>query len=280
MASISVPCPKCSVVAPRGAWRHQPRPMVSVSKPRTPLLAGSARFTLLKESNRSHSLILKAQVQEVAVESSSRSSPMASIKPGDLSSKDEEAACREESSSQAAVPDSTISAYIAEASNLVKLVDSKDITELQLKRKDFELIIRKKEAIPQPAPAPVMMQSPQAVLLPQAPVSHATPPPAAASPSPAAPAPALPPATKGGSKSSLPPLKCPMAGTFYRCPGPGEPPFVKVGDKVQKGQVVCIIEAMKLMNEIEADQSGTVVEILAEDGKPVSVDMPLLIIQP
>nr|XP_010936328.1 biotin carboxyl carrier protein of acetyl-CoA carboxylase, chloroplastic [Elaeis guineensis] len=281
MASISVPCPKCSVVAPHGAWRHQPRPMVSVSKPRTPLLAGSARFTLLKGSNRSHSLILKAQVQEVAVESSASSSPMASIKPGDLSSKDEEAACREESASQAAVQDSMISAYIAEASKLVKLVDSKDITELQLKRKDFELIIRKKEAIPQPAPvAPVMMQSPQAVLLPQPPVSHAAPPPAAASPSPATQAPALPPATKGGSKSSLAPLKCPMAGTFYRCPAPGEPPFVKVGDKVQKGQVVCIIEAMKLMNEIEADQSGTVVDILAEDGKPVSVDTPLLIIQP
>ncbi|XP_042445268.1 biotin carboxyl carrier protein of acetyl-CoA carboxylase, chloroplastic-like isoform X2 [Zingiber officinale] len=96
----------------------------------------------------------------------------------------------------------------------------------------------------------------------------------------AAPAPALPPPSTAGSKSSIPPLKCPMAGTFYRCPAPGEPPFIKVGDKVQKGQVVCIIEAMKLMNDIEADKSGTVVEILAEDGKPVSVDMPLLVIQP
>ncbi|XP_038983462.1 biotin carboxyl carrier protein of acetyl-CoA carboxylase, chloroplastic [Phoenix dactylifera] len=281
MAPISVPCPKCSVIAPHGAWRPQPIPMISVSKPRTPLLAGSARFTLLKGSNRSHSPILKAQVQEVAVESSSSSYQMTSTKPGDLSSKDEEAGYQEESASQATVPDSTISAYIAEASKLVKLVDSKDITELQLKQKDFELIIRKKEAIPQQASvAPVMMQPPQAVFLPQPPVSHATPPPAAASPSPAAPAPAFPPATKGGSKSSLPPLKCPMAGTFYQCPAPGEPPFVKIGDKVQKGQVVCIIEAMKLMNEIEADQSGTVVEILAEDGKPVSIDTPLLIIQP
>ncbi|KAE8702696.1 Biotin carboxyl carrier protein of acetyl-CoA carboxylase [Hibiscus syriacus] len=80
------------------------------------------------------------------------------------------------------------------------------------------------------------------------------------------------PAPPKSTKSSLPPLKCPMAGTFYRSPGPGEPPFVKVvGDKVQKGQVVCIIEAMKL-NEIEADQSGTIVEILVEDGKAVGVD--------
>ncbi|KAK1306487.1 hypothetical protein QJS10_CPA10g01956 [Acorus calamus] len=113
--------------------------------------------------------------------------------------------------------------------------------------------------------------SPQAMLPSQ--------PPLAPAPAPAAPAPALPAPAKSG-KSSLPPLKCPMAGTFYRCSGPGEPPFVKVGDKVQKGQVICIIEAMKLMNEIEADQSGTVIEILAEDGKPVSVDMPLLVIEP
>ncbi|XP_042439953.1 biotin carboxyl carrier protein of acetyl-CoA carboxylase 2, chloroplastic-like [Zingiber officinale] len=63
-----------------------------------------------------------------------------------------------------------------------------------------------------------------------------------------------------------------MTGTFYRNPGPGLPPFVKPGDKVNKGQVLCIIEAMKLMNEIEADQAGTVVEILLiEDGKPVGV---------
>ncbi|XP_019080687.1 biotin carboxyl carrier protein of acetyl-CoA carboxylase 2, chloroplastic isoform X1 [Vitis vinifera] len=94
-------------------------------------------------------------------------------------------------------------------------------------------------------------------------------------------APSLPtPAPAKTSESSHPPLKCPMAGTFYRSPGPGEPPFVMVGDKVQKGQVVCIIEAMKLMNEIEADQSGTITEILAEDGKPVSIDRPLLVIAP
>ncbi|XP_034706420.1 biotin carboxyl carrier protein of acetyl-CoA carboxylase 2, chloroplastic-like isoform X1 [Vitis riparia] len=94
-------------------------------------------------------------------------------------------------------------------------------------------------------------------------------------------APSLPPpAPAKTSESSHPPLKCPMAGTFYRSPGPGEPPFVMVGDKVQKGQVVCIIEAMKLMNEIEADQSGTMTEILAEDGKPVSIDRPLLVIAP
>ncbi|KAL6504009.1 hypothetical protein OROGR_025932 [Orobanche gracilis] len=82
-----------------------------------------------------------------------------------------------------------------------------------------------------------------------------------------------PPALPKAPIASNPPLKCPMAGTFYRSPAPGEPPFVKVGDKVKKGQVLCIIEAMKLINEIEADTSGTLVEILAEDGKPVNIAM-------
>ncbi|CAI9090861.1 OLC1v1025730C1 [Oldenlandia corymbosa var. corymbosa] len=163
-----------------------------------------------------------------------------------------------------------------------RLVDSRDIVELQLKQLDCELLIRKKEALaPPPSPAPIMMAPshyPQ-----HAPPIAAAPPPAPASasaPAPAAaPVPAAAPAAKP-AKSSLPALKCPMAGTFYRSPGPGEPPFVKVGDKVKKGQVLCIVEAMKLMNEIEADQTGTIIDVLAEDGKPVSIDTPLFVIQP
>ncbi|ONK60286.1 uncharacterized protein A4U43_C08F16540 [Asparagus officinalis] len=183
---------------------------------------------------------------------------------------------------QAEVPESVISAFMAEVSDLVKLVDSRDITELQLKQKNCELIIRKKEALPQAAssaPVVMMQPSPQAMYAPQPPGPSIAPQPAAAAAPPAS-APAALPASAKASKSSHPPLKCPMAGTFYRCAAPGEPPFVKVGDKVKKGQVVCIIEAMKLMNEIEADQDGTVVDIIAEDGKPVSVDTPLLVIEP
>nr|CAA62263.1 Biotin carboxyl carrier protein [Brassica napus]prf//2210244C Ac-CoA carboxylase:ISOTYPE=bp3 [Brassica napus] len=120
------------------------------------------------------------------------------------------------------------------------------------------------------------------------PSSMMPPPPMAGLPMPPSPPVSLPapssaPATEKPAtapSSSHPPLKSPMAGTFYRSPGPGEPPFVKVGDKVQKGQVVCIIEAMKLMNEIEAEKSGTITELLAEDGKPVSVDTPLFTIVP
>ncbi|XP_011013397.1 PREDICTED: biotin carboxyl carrier protein of acetyl-CoA carboxylase 1, chloroplastic isoform X4 [Populus euphratica] len=177
----------------------------------------------------------------------------------------------------------SISEFISQVSSLVKLVDSRDIVELQLKQLDCELLIRKKEALPLPPSHSqvVMMHSPPpppAPVMPAAtPAASAAAPAAASSPSPSAISPS--PSSKS-VKSSLPPLKCPMAGTFYRSPAPGEPSFVKVGDKVQKGQVVCIIEAMKLMNEIEADQTGTIVEILAEDGKPVSVDTPLFVIEP
>ncbi|GAB2282211.1 hypothetical protein Dimus_016761 [Dionaea muscipula] len=184
-----------------------------------------------------------------------------------------------ESSSPALASKESINEFLSQVASIVKLVDSRDIVELQLKQLDCELLIRKKEAISlPPSPAPVVMQpSPPTV-------NHyvASPAPAPA-PAPAptvASAPSSTAAVTQPSKSSLPPLKCPMSWTFYRSPAPGEPPFVKVGDKVQKGQVLCIVEAMKLMNEIEADQSGTIVEILAEDAKPIGIDQPLLVIQP
>jgi acetyl-CoA carboxylase biotin carboxyl carrier protein len=69
-----------------------------------------------------------------------------------------------------------------------------------------------------------------------------------------------------------------MVGTFYRSAGPDKEPFVKVGDRVQKGQTICIIEAMKLFNEIEAEISGTVVDILIENAKPVEFDQPLFVV--
>ncbi|MCO5550769.1 hypothetical protein L7F22_004260 [Adiantum nelumboides] len=178
----------------------------------------------------------------------------------------------------AAAKEISISALMADVANLVKLVDSRDIVELELKHLDYELVIRKKEALP-PPPAPPSFATPQMIA--QAPYpayAPPLPPPApAAAPAQASPPPAAPVVSPG---SDLPRILSPMAGTFYKCPAPGEPAFVKVGDKVQKGQVICIVEAMKLMNEIEADQSGTVVEIIAEDGKPVSVDTPLFAIKP
>ena len=72
----------------------------------------------------------------------------------------------------------------------------------------------------------------------------------------------------------------PMVGTFYRSPAPAEPPFVEVGDRIRSGQTVCIIEAMKLMNEIEAEVSGRIIEILVQDGEPVEYGQPLMRINP
>lgn len=74
-------------------------------------------------------------------------------------------------------------------------------------------------------------------------------------------------------------ITSPFVGTFYRAPGPGADPFVEVGQQVKKGDVLCIIEAMKLMNEIEAESAGTVVEILVENGKPIEFDQPLIVLE-
>ena len=74
-------------------------------------------------------------------------------------------------------------------------------------------------------------------------------------------------------------LKSPMVGTFYRSPSPGSPPFVEVGQSVSKGQTLCIIEAMKLLNEIESDASGTIRAVLVENGQPVEYGQPLFIIE-
>ncbi|KAJ4707342.1 Biotin carboxyl carrier protein of acetyl-CoA carboxylase [Melia azedarach] len=283
MVSISVPCPKISLVARAGSTsgqqQHQ-KQMVSFpnsSNPNPSSLSLSSAFSGFQCSNNKQSPVWKvhAKVNEVTAEKPLNSAPAVDPKPQVASSEGKV------ESPETKIPDaSAISAFMKQVSDLVKLVDSRDIVELQMKQSDCELTIRKKEALQQPAPVvnmpPAMPHMMYPTPSPAAPA--AAPAPTPATPAASAPAPALPPPAKPAS--SHPPLKCPMAGTFYRCPAPGEPPFVKVGDKVQKGQIVCIIEAMKLMNEIEADQSGTVTEILVEDGKSVSVDMPLFVIVP
>ncbi len=85
---------------------------------------------------------------------------------------------------------------------------------------------------------------------------------------------------KSDKKTNLQQVESPMVGTFYRAPSPNSKAFVEVGDTVLKGKVVCIIEAMKLMNEIESDVSGKVVEILPQNGKPVEFGEPLILLEP
>ncbi|KAK6148601.1 hypothetical protein DH2020_019513 [Rehmannia glutinosa] len=264
MASFSVPCPKVSpLLAAASSQSAQKRHCVA-SFPRSDSRSNPALMTVAQSQGygRGQSNVFKMRAQ--LNEKTSNASP-ALEKPTIKSENDYE------------IPDaSLISTFMTQLTDLVKLVDSKDIVELQLKQMDCELLIRKKEALPQPAP--VFFQPPPAHHAMQPPQSPPASVPAPVASVPSSPA-SLPPApTK--PKSSHPPFKCPMAGNFYRSPAPGAPPFVKIGDKVKKGQVICIIEAMKLMNEIEADHSGTVTEILADDGKPVSVDTPLFIIEP
>lgn len=277
-SSFSVTSPAAASVTQTSS--HLPLPTTRSRLPRRVSfrLSAKPKLRFLSKPSRSSYPMVKAQSNQVGGGASSNVSAPAKL---DEPSAKEKNASSSSSSADLATEES-ISEFLTQVTTLVKLVDSRDIVELQLKQLDCELVIRKKEALPQPpqSPAPyVMMQQPNQPSY----VQSAPPPPApaAASPAPSStPASSPPPSPPSPAKSSLPTVKSPMAGTFYRSPGPGEPPFIKVGDKVQKGQVLCIVEAMKLMNEIESDQTGTVVDIVAEDGKPVSLDTPLFVVQP
>ena len=145
---------------------------------------------------------------------------------------------------------------------LLTFLSASDIQEFRLQGEDFRLVVRRNW--PSSAPAPQVASA--------APAIAPAPPPAAVAPAPSPPPPS--------SRSDLQPLTAPMVGTFYRSPAPGEPAFVEVGSRIQAGQPVCILEAMKLMNELEADISGEVVEILVESGTPVEFGQVLMRIRP
>jgi acetyl-coA carboxylase, biotin carboxyl carrier protein len=143
---------------------------------------------------------------------------------------------------------------------LIDLVEESGIAEIEVTEGEEKVRITRATA----APAPVYA----------APAQVAVPAPAAAPAAAAAPAPAAP-AARDLSNAQ----KSPMVGTFYRAPGPNAASFVEVGQQVKAGDTLCIIEAMKLMNEIEAEKSGTVKEILVENGTPVEFGEPLFIIE-
>ncbi|KAG7550851.1 Acetyl-CoA biotin carboxyl carrier [Arabidopsis thaliana x Arabidopsis arenosa] len=279
-SSFSVTSPAAaSVYAVTQTSSHFPIP--NRSRRVTFRLSAKPKLRFLSKPSRSSYPVVKAQSNKVSTGASSNA---AKVDGPSAAEGKEKTSLKDSSSSSSSSPEvateESISEFLTQVTTLVKLVDSRDIVELQLKQLDCELVIRKKEALPQPqAPASyVMMQQPNQPSYAQ---QMAPPPaPAAASPAPSTPASLPPPSPPTPAKSSLPTVKSPMAGTFYRSPAPGEPPFLKVGDKVQKGQVLCIVEAMKLMNEIESDHTGTIVDIVAEDGKPVSLDTPLFVVQP
>ena len=144
---------------------------------------------------------------------------------------------------------------------LLAILNQTDIDELCLKSSDFELTIRKGS---HPAGAIAQVQAPVVAAVPT--VDAVVP---VAEPA----APAVP-------DKNWVDVTAPMVGTFYRSPAPDEPCFVEVGDRVRRGQTVCIIEAMKLMNELEAELTGEIVEILVENGAPIEYGQTLMRINP
>ena len=138
---------------------------------------------------------------------------------------------------------------------LIELIQGSDITEIEIREGEESVRISRGSNV-------TMVAAPQ-------PMMHAMP--HAPAPAPAAAAPAAAPAEPAGHL-----VRSPMVGTFYRSPSPGSAAFVQVGQSVKPGDVICIVEAMKMMNHIEADKAGTIAAILAEDGQPVEFDQPLV----
>jgi len=161
---------------------------------------------------------------------------------------------------------------IKEIENLIKFVSAqKNVGEVEIEKKDFKLVIRK--------PAQTVISAPQYIQATAPTPLHA--PVAVPASSPAAPAASedKKPAP-AAEASNLVTIKSPMIGTFYRSSSPDKPMFVNVGDEVKPGKAVCIIEAMKLFNEIESEVSGKIVKVLVDNATPVEYDQPLFLVEP
>ncbi len=161
---------------------------------------------------------------------------------------------------------------LSQIQDLIKFVAKSGVSEVEIEQKDFKITIKtpagKKEQPVQVIAQPLPQQLPQ---------------PAAAPAPPPQPAPAPAPPQQASAPSTDPryiTIKSPMIGTFYRAAGPGKPVFVNVGDEVKPGKTICIIEAMKLFNEIESEVSGKIVKVLVDDAKPVEYDQPLFLVDP
>jgi acetyl-CoA carboxylase biotin carboxyl carrier protein len=147
---------------------------------------------------------------------------------------------------------------------LIKMINKSNIGEVTIEEKGFKVTIKQKEeAVQQIISAPSYAHAPQALAPAALPAASAAP-------------------AKGAETAAdnYLTIKSPMIGTFYRSSGPGKPSFVEIGDDVSLGKVVCIIEAMKLFNEIESEVKGRIVKVLVEDASPVEYDQPLFLVEP
>ena len=160
---------------------------------------------------------------------------------------------------------------IKQVQELVKIINKTNISEISIEEEGLKITIKQKEdAVPAVPSAPAQ----------QTYYAAPVPPPAPLAPAPSAEAPARPVAEAPKASDNFLTIKSPMIGTFYRSPSPDKPMFVNVGDDVEVGKVVCIIEAMKLFNEIESEVRGKIVKILVEDASPVEYDQPLFLVEP
>ncbi len=160
---------------------------------------------------------------------------------------------------------------LTEIQELIKFVSKSGVTEVEIEKKDFKIVIKASKGSSAAAPQAIQVSVPAVQALPAA-APVAAPAPVAAAPA-AAPAPVA-------EDSKLITIKSPMIGTFYRSSSPDKPSFVNVGDDVKAGKVICIIEAMKLFNEIESEVSGKIVKVLVDDASPVEYDQPLFLVEP
>jgi acetyl-CoA carboxylase biotin carboxyl carrier protein len=157
-----------------------------------------------------------------------------------------------------------------EIQDLIKLIDKSTLTEFSYKTGDYEIKIKGQQEVGQTiynAPSSVPSYATQQVISTpaQAPIAAEQ---------------STKEAPQSTPASNLIEVKSPMVGTFYRAPGPDKSPFVNVGDSIGKGSVVCVIEAMKLFNEIESEYSGKIVKVMVEDASPVEYDQVLFLIEP
>ena len=156
---------------------------------------------------------------------------------------------------------------LTEIQDLIKFVSKSGVSEVEIEQKDFKIVI-KAENKSKKEEHTVYVQAPQQIAAP------------VAAPAPVTSAPETPKATVASEDSKYITIKSPMIGTFYRATSPDKPALANVGDSIEKGKVVCIIEAMKLFNDIEAEISGKIVKVLVDDASPVEYDQPLFLVDP
>lgn len=157
---------------------------------------------------------------------------------------------------------------IKEIQDLIKFVAKAGVTEVEIEQKDFKITIKTAD------------EERQIVVQAAAPVQQIAAPAPVALPASAPAAPVTTPSAESNENANLITVKSPMIGTFYRSPGPDKDVFVSVGQSIGKGDTLCIIEAMKLFNEIESEVSGKIVKVLVDDATPVEYDQPLFLVDP